>query len=903
LEESCRYLTGFASDQGTFVYTRLPMGLKNACAHSQKVLQQALEDDPVLGPLGFRNYFDDLPYAAKTEDEFLRITEALFEFCSRWKLKVNPEKSVFGVNSITHVGFVVSRDGIAIDPERTKDIAELSVPKSTKKVQSVLGIFNYVRNFIPNFSEHARFLTDKLSSKMASEVGVKRSSDGHKIKAVPKFEWSDADTAKFEKLKALVLNAPLLAYLDYNRPIYIRCDASRFGCGAVLFQYDDQGREHVACYASRKFLDAETRWSTFQQEAATVVWSLQRFHEYTQGYHCIVECDHRNISFVKKSAMPQLARWRLILQEHDFSVRYLQGSLNQVSDGLSRQHVDSVSTNLHDLLPECALSNAGCDLTSSYAEVAAIQYSPVAGNPSVASDNIPELSDAEFSDSDDDSDSVVSNASDEHDGVNFGPNGELLDELNVPRVAADFVNQPAGAPISSANVEIQRVHNSIVGHAGIYTTLQRAIKSGRCWGSRSQMLADVDAYIKGCVSCQKMKKRRSSVADDRHTISGSPFAELSIDVLKLPEPDVLGNKYCVVIVDSFSHWTSIVACKNKSAFDAARALLQVVGTFGAPLRLRSDGGGEFINGVVHGITRLLGTVQHKVLPYTPTANCIVERANRSIHERLRHMIFNEHLVKHTAHQWSDLLPLVQRMINASVHSATGTSPARILFGDSLDLDRCLLSPQPLGHIFDAQNYVDVLSRNQRVIMEAAHSFQEEVCRKVIAKAASRDRNKPKRAFTVGDWVLIRPQDSFPMHKLGPRSFGPFQIQQCTDDSEIVVVVDHIKNKLRKFLKRNLDLFDVSLLSAVEGLKRVAERDNFEFPVEAIVGHALIGDGGIGADAVQLPISFRRGNLAKKRFQFLIKWSGYDEATFIAYKDAVRLPQFPGYVVLFPGLAM
>ena len=77
----------------------------------------------------------------------------------------------------------------------------------------------------------------------------------------------------------------------------------------------------------------------------------------------------------------------------------------------------------------------------------------------------------------------------------------------------------------------------------------------------------------------------------------------------------------------------------------------------------------------------------------------------------------------------------------------------------------------------------------------------------------------------------------------------------------------------------------------------------EFPVEAIVGHALIGDGGIGADANQLPSSFRRGNLAKKRFQFLIKWSGYDEATYIAYKDAVRLPQFPGYVVLFPGLAM
>jgi hypothetical protein len=34
LKQSCQYLTGFASDEGTFVHTRVPMGLKNACAYS-----------------------------------------------------------------------------------------------------------------------------------------------------------------------------------------------------------------------------------------------------------------------------------------------------------------------------------------------------------------------------------------------------------------------------------------------------------------------------------------------------------------------------------------------------------------------------------------------------------------------------------------------------------------------------------------------------------------------------------------------------------------------------------------------------------------------------------------------------------------------------------------------------
>jgi hypothetical protein len=243
------------------------------------------------------------------------------------------------------------------------------------------------------------------------------------------------------------------------------------------------------------------------------------------------------------------------------------------------------------------------------------------------------------------------------------------------------------------------------------------------------------------------------------------------------------------------------------------------------------------------------------------------------------------------------------MINASVHSTIGTSPARVLFGDTLDLDRCLLTPPPAGHVYDAANYVDVLSANQRIIIERAEEFQSALCAKVVAKMAAKNRGKPAREFQVGDWVLVRPQPSFPLHKLAPRVFGPFPVQSCSADSEIVVVYDAVKSKLRKFLKRSLELFDTSLLSSIEGMKQVAEKDNFEFPVDSIVGHSLVPEGGIGASAEQLPADFRRGTLAKTKFQFLVQWTGYDQPTYIGYRAASRLPQFPGYVVNFPGLSM
>lgn len=959
LHEDSQYLTGFASDEGTFCYTTVPMGIKTACAYAQRVLQTALQNDPVLGKLDIKNYFDDLPFAADTEDEFMFIFQALLDFCVEHELKVNPDKSVFGVTSITHVGFVVSKEGVSIDPERFRDLSELTAPKSVKKVQSILGVLNYVRNFVSHFSDKARFLTDKLvsvakivpaskrsradtsSSKNSSasvaamDAAASTSSRSVKVKAVPAFTWSDDDERQFQLLKADVLAAPMLAILDYSKPIFVRCDASRFGAGAVLFQYDSRGFEHPVCYASRKFLPAERGWSTFAQEASTVVWALERFAEFTQGYHVVVECDHRNISFVKKSAMPQIARWRLRLQDMDFTIRYLSGPNQVCSDGLSRQHVDDadIGVDFADVIPECALAEATAEqrrILSSLVEVAAVQaayIAPVAARAEVVRQRVskpvesdmaePAVSDdivfGDQPESEDElSDSDADSLADDEDALSFGPHGELLDEAGQPIVEVNVQPPHLRVPVIDAAVEFAAAHNDIVGHGGVYVTLQRALSNGRTWASRAQMLKDVDNFIQQCPCCQKMRKRSSGCLIDRHVISGSPFSELSIDLLKLPDSDVYGMKYIVVIVDNFSRWTSLVAIRGKTAVEAARALMQVIGNFGAPLSLRSDGGSEFVNGVITGISRMLGVAQHVVLPYTPTANGIVERANRAILERLREMIFSKKFVRHPEHVWSDLLPLVQRCINSSFHSAIGTSPAKILFGDNIDLDRCLLTKMPDARTVDVQSYIGALSYNQRVIIEEADAYQQRVCDKVIAKANASQRRKGRggvlvnaapKVLEVGSWVLVKPQDSYPIHKLAPRWLGPFRVSRFQADSEVVVVFDTLKNKHRRFLKRQLEAFNVSAAAEQEGLTRVAETDDFEFPVDAIIGHSLIPASGTGATAMQLPVDFKRGSRPKRTFQFLLQWTNYAEPSWVPYSTACKLIQFPGYVVNFPDLNM
>jgi len=85
---------------------------------------------------------------------------------------------------------------------------------------------------------------------------------GGKAKAKA-FLWTDECQKAFDDLKEATLNTKLLFNIDYNKPIYIRCDSSQFGAGAVLFQYNEQGQECPISYASRKYTMAERNYCTF----------------------------------------------------------------------------------------------------------------------------------------------------------------------------------------------------------------------------------------------------------------------------------------------------------------------------------------------------------------------------------------------------------------------------------------------------------------------------------------------------------------------------------------------------------------------------------------------------------------------------------------------------------------
>ena len=61
----------------------------------------------------------------------------MFVVLRKYQMKLNPLKCVFGVGSGKFLGFMVKQRGIKANPEKIKDLLEMSLPRKPKKVISL----------------------------------------------------------------------------------------------------------------------------------------------------------------------------------------------------------------------------------------------------------------------------------------------------------------------------------------------------------------------------------------------------------------------------------------------------------------------------------------------------------------------------------------------------------------------------------------------------------------------------------------------------------------------------------------------------------------------------------------------------------------------------------------------
>lgn len=202
---------------------------------------------------------------------------------------------------------------------------------------------------------------------------------------------------------------------------------------------------------------------------------------------------------------------------------------------------------------------------------------------------------------------------------------------------------------------------------------------------------------------------------------------------------------------------------------AARAIVEHFGSFGKPKVLLSDNGSQYANQVIGQLANLTDMSLMKTIPYSHEENGIVERANKEVLRHLR-AIFDAHADA----PWSVLLPLVKRIMNATIHSSTGFAPAAVIT-PGLDLNEGLIFP----HKADNDDPI-IVSEYLRILADRQADIVRRVQATLGARTASNkrkfDATHTTHEFVDGSYVLMNyPKGTRPPTKLHTPRMGPFQV--------------------------------------------------------------------------------------------------------------------------------
>ena len=119
VHEDDRDKTTFTTLWGTFLYTKMPFGLKNVGATFQRAMDMAFANEKDIFLVV---YLDDLTIFSKSDEEHLFHLTKVFQKCKKYGISLNSKKNLFAMSEGKLLGHINSKDGIRIDPARVEAI-------------------------------------------------------------------------------------------------------------------------------------------------------------------------------------------------------------------------------------------------------------------------------------------------------------------------------------------------------------------------------------------------------------------------------------------------------------------------------------------------------------------------------------------------------------------------------------------------------------------------------------------------------------------------------------------------------------------------------------------------------------------------------------------------------------
>ncbi len=310
LDPESQPLTAFTiPNRGQFHWMTSPMGLLGCPASFQRLMEQVLR-----GLNHILIYIDDVLIHTVTHEKHLEALEQVLLRLHQHHLKINLDKCLFGDRQVSYLGFTLTPEGIKPGKAKLKSIKQVTPPDDVKGIRSFMGLCNFFRHHIQDFSIIAAplFKLTRQDSEYQSGPLTK-----------------EALTA-FQTLKTQLTKQPALAFPRHDREYllitnaYLPDKSSPGGLCANLAQRDHLGQIQIISHASRQLRENEKNYTRFLLETAAAAWGMDNFNEYLKGLRFTLYKDNTTETTLGTTQLKTLNGLRNTMIEHDFKIRNRQ---------------------------------------------------------------------------------------------------------------------------------------------------------------------------------------------------------------------------------------------------------------------------------------------------------------------------------------------------------------------------------------------------------------------------------------------------------------------------------------------------------------------------------------------------------------------------------------------------
>ena len=722
MAEEDKEKTAFTFGQGLWQFRVMSFGLCNAPATFERLMERVLDGLQWKTALV---YLDDVIVFGRTIEEEIERLEVVLQRFRAANLKLSPKKCLLFQKEVPFLGHIVGQDGVRADPQKIVAVKEWPVPRNVTEVRSYLGLCTYYRRFVKDFASIASPL-HQLTRKGAT------------------FHWDGECQASFERLKAALVEAPVLPYPDPRCPYVLDCDASAEGVGAVLSQ-EKEGQERVVAYFSQKFSQPERNYCVTRKELLAVVKSLDHFHPYLYGAKFVVRTDHAALRWLKTLKNPegQLARWIGKIEQHDYRIEHRPGRVHNNADSLSRRpcEADCRHCGKKEVVESCKRTTVRMDETHTDQHLRNLQQEDPDVGPIVA--QLAASTDRPTWEEIAATSPITKHYWEQWDVLRL-EGGVLQRRWTTPDGRVRFWQTVAPKQVRAQL--LREAHDGITsGHLGVKKTLSRLRQRFYWVGLRK----DVEEWCRACDVCSAKKGpgRRTRAPLQLYQV-GAPMERVAVDIAGPLPLTAAGNRYVCVAMDYFTKWPEAYALPNHEATTVAEVLVdQFFSRFGVPGELHSDQGREFESEVFQECCKLLGTRKTRTTPLRPQSDGMVEKFNWTLAQELA-----KYCGEHQS-QWDEKLPALLMAYRSAEHEATGYTPARLMLGRELRLPMDLVTGRPPDDEAPTVRTEYAVALQER-LTEVHHQVRNNLQFAGEAMKRQYDRRTRTASFVEGDQVWL-----------------------------------------------------------------------------------------------------------------------------------------------------